>query len=60
MFFFGEYIRYGPVSILRAFKEAGKFYALFCYFFSVSADKYNKKQDVSFSERSFTYENNIK
>ncbi len=49
-----------PFQFLRRLEFLGKFYALFCYVFPVSADKYNKKQDVSFSERSFMYENNIK
>ena len=53
-------LRYGPVWIIGCFGDLGKFYELFCYFFSDPADKYNKKQDVSFSERSFMYENNIK
>lgn len=53
-------LRYGPVWIFGCFGDLGKFYELFCYFFSDPADKYNKKQDVSFSERSFMYENNIK
>ncbi len=49
-----------PFRFLRRLEFLGKIYALFCYVFPVSADKYNKKQDVSFSERSFMYENNIK